>query len=236
MKKNFLKIPMFLALDVDDLERAREIAKSVSAYVGGYKVGPRLLMRYGSSIVKELSEYAPVFVDNKYLDIPSTMVSAVQASFDAGASFVTVHASAGSEALRELKALEDDLNKERDFKILAVTVLTSFHQETLPANWKNASIADHVVALAEEVLESGLTGLVCSAHEAGALRERFSGSYLVTPGIRFMNESQGDQKRVMGPAEAIASGASAIVVGRPICAADDPIAVAKSYHLALTEK
>lgn len=228
-----MKLPLFVALDIDDKEKALELAKSVASSVGGFKIGPRLVVRFGQGFVSELAELGPVFVDNKYYDIPSTMEHAIRASFEAGASFVTIHATCGLETMMHLRQVEEELNQLRSFKILAVTVLTSYTKETLPTNWISQEVSEHVLSLAQEVMDSGLTGIVCSAHEASLLRERFPKAYLVTPGIRFMNEGKGDQKRTMGPQEAIKSGASALVVGRPICKADDPVAAAKSYELAV---
>jgi orotidine-5'-phosphate decarboxylase len=112
-----LKNPLILALDVDSKEEAHKILHPIADLVGGIKVGPRLVYRYGASLVTELSKRAPVFVDNKYFDIPSTMASAVLASFEAGATLVTVHSMAGSEALSQLATLEKELNQIRPFKI-----------------------------------------------------------------------------------------------------------------------
>ena len=113
-----LKSPIFLALDVDDEGHALELAEQVSDYVGGFKVGPRLTYKYGARIVKQLSQIAPVFVDNKYHDIPNTVLSAIKATFEAGATFTTVHSSNGPEALKQIKKLQDELAQIRPFKIL----------------------------------------------------------------------------------------------------------------------
>ena len=224
-----LSPPIFLALDLDDKDSAIEMARAVSPYVGGFKLGPRLCVKYGSRFISELTEWGPVFVDNKYFDIPSAMESAIRTTFNAGATFATVHATCGPVALRRLAELERELNSEREFKILAVTVLTSFDSESLPANWSKDPIARQVESLAKEVVESGLSGLVCSTHEVQNLSHQFPGSFLVTPGIRFPTESQGDQVRILGPRETMEAGASALVVGRPIYRAENPVAAAKRF-------
>jgi len=231
--KNPLKVPLFAALDVDESHVAMSLAQKLAPYVGGFKVGPRLVMRYGDQFIHDLAALGPIFVDNKYHDIPSVVEHSVRATFAAGASFCTVHAAIGMPAMKRLYEVEEELNQQRYFKILAVTVLTSFSENELPVNWMNVSLFDHVKMLAETVVESGLTGLVCSAHEVTQLKEMFPQLYLVTPGIRFLNEGQGDQKRVMSPQKALAAGASALVVGRPLCQASDPVAAAKSYFAAL---
>jgi orotidine-5'-phosphate decarboxylase len=219
-----LKNPLILALDVDTKEDALKILDHVGDLVGGVKLGPRLVYRYGASLVAEIAEIAPVFVDNKYFDIPSTMVAAVKASFDAGATLVTVHALAGKEALRALHLLEIELNQIRPFKILAVTVLTSWNQNSMPASFHSWSVENHVRSLTQEVYSSGLRGLVCSGHELEYLN--YPGLFKVTPGIRLSTDQvqvqSEDQKRVMTPKQAVKAGASALVIGRPILQSHDP--------------
>ena len=110
--------PLMLALDVDQAEVAVEFAKRLDGKLGAIKIGPRLVLRYGADLISKLATFAPVFVDNKYLDIPNTMEAAVRASFDAGATFTTIHAWAGPEALARLSKVEAELNSKRPFKIL----------------------------------------------------------------------------------------------------------------------
>lgn len=233
--KSPLKTPLFVALDVDTKEEALNMAKEIQPYVGGFKIGPRLSVKYGADFISHLAELGPVFVDNKFYDIPTTMISAIRATFDAGASYTTIHVAAGKQAIREIVELEKELNQKRPFKVLGVTVLTSFSQDDLPPHWKKSEIKTQVDELADFAVECGLTGLVCSAHEVEELRNRHKSVFLVTPGVRFSNESQGDQKRVMDPKHAIDAGSSALVVGRPICKAKDPVAAAKSYFAVLKD-
>jgi orotidine-5'-phosphate decarboxylase len=234
LRSHPMKNPIIAALDVDDLAQALNLADELADIVGGFKVGPRLCLRYGQDLVKEIAARGPVFVDNKHFDIPSTMEAAVRASFEAGASLVTVHALSGREALSKMAALEKELGQIRPFKILAVTILTSWDQNSLPGNLKQQAIPQHVMELADLVLSSGLTGLVCSPQELDLLQNK--GLYLVTPGIRFTMDDLGDQKRVMGPYEAMKAGASALVVGRPIIEAKNPRETATEYVMALYEK
>lgn len=222
-----LKSPLMLALDVDKREDAERLADELGEYAGALKLGPRLVYRYGESFVRSMAKRAPIFIDCKFFDIPSTMVASVRAAFEAGASFATVHAMAGPEALSQLARLEEELNRERPFKILCVTILTSWDETQFSANFTKKPVLDHVRILAEQVLQSGLRGLVCSPHELNALRGK--GLYLVTPGVRLGTEKADDQKRTMDPHAALAEGASAFVVGRPIIAAADPVAAAKLY-------
>ncbi len=113
---------------------------------------------------------------------------------------------------------------------MAVTILTSFRQETLPPNSGVLPISEQVQLLADTVINSGLTGLVCSPDEVEGLRRSFPQAFIVTPGVRLNSEEKGDQKRVADPVSALRRGASAIVVGRPICEALDAAQAAKSYY------
>jgi len=222
--------PIFVAVDLDSADRALELIRQTRAFVGGFKVGPRLALRYGEPFLKEVARHGSMFVDNKYFDIPNTMESAVRSSFEVGASFCTVHAQAGREALAQLSRLEQELCQIRPFRILAVTVLTSFKQDTLPSLVSKIPIAEQTITLAKMVIESGLSGLVCSPEEVESLRKLFPEAYLVTPGVRLNHEDKGDQKRVSDPITALKRGSSALVVGRPIYESLEPAKAAKYYY------
>ena len=226
--------PLIVALDVDTREKALSLANTLADVVGGFKLGPRLCLRYGMEFVKEMAKKGPIFLDNKHFDIPSTMEAAVRASFEAGASLVTVHALSGREALERMAAVEKELNRQRPFRILAVTILTSWDEKSVPGNLKSQPISQHVIELATLVKDSGLRGVVCSPHELDLLQNR--DLYLVTPGIRSSMNSFGDQKRTLSPREALEKGASALVVGRPILEAADPRAAAQEIAMAFNEK
>jgi orotidine-5'-phosphate decarboxylase len=163
------------------------------------------------------------------------MDTAIRASFEAGATLATVHAWAGPEALARLAKVEAELNRQRPFKILAVTVLTSFTQESMPPGLQTTPIAEQVNNLARMVINSGLMGLVCSPLEVAALRSLSAEAYLVTPGVRLPETGLGDQKRVETPARALRSGASALVIGRPIVDAADPVEAAERILESIKE-
>lgn len=229
-----LKNPIIIALDMNNPEAALRLAEDVGEIVGGIKIGPRLVMREGRSLITKLAALAPVFVDMKHFDIPSTMLAGIQASFDAGATLVTVHALAGKEALIECANLEAKLSSQRPFKILAVTVLTSWSDESIPTSFQQKTVSEHVLELAGVAEESGLSGLVCSGHELDLLT--YKKSYKVVPGIRMDLQEHQDQKRVMDPKVALKKGANALVVGRPILHADNPKEAALDYVLAAMGK
>ena len=212
--------PVIVALDVDSADEALRRADELADLAGGFKLGPRLCLRYGQELVRKIAHRAPVFMDNKHFDIPSTMAAAVRASFDAGASAVTVHALAGPDALKEMAEVEKELCAERPFIVLAVTILTSWTEASYPPPLSKNPVATHVADLARSAREAGLRGLVCSPHELASLKNQ--GHFLVTPGIRTDGDDKGDQQRVMGPAQALKEGAGALVIGRPLLQAADP--------------
>ena len=143
----------------------------------------------------------------------------MKACYDLGATIVTVHASCGLSLLKELKKLELELSKNRDFHIACVTVLTSVHDD-LPPHWKKLDVGEHVQILTDLVFESGLNTIVCSSLEARAVRTKYKKANIITPGIGFKKYS--DQSRVATPKVAIENGSDALVIGRAILESDDP--------------
>ncbi len=213
-----LKNPIMLALDVDSDIEAFNILEQIGDQVGAIKIGPRLNLKYGIGLVEKIKVFAPVFLDNKFFDITNTVLSSVRMAFDCGATFVTIHAMNGLDTLIQIKALEEKLNQIRPFKVLCVTILTSWSESNLPQNLKNQSISHHVLSLTNLVIESKLSGLVCSGHELDLIKQKEL--FKVVPGIRIeeqiKHQQVQDQKRVMTPKKAIEAGASALVIGRSL--------------------
>lgn len=215
--------PICVALDIDSSDEALKIAQELKGKVGAFKVGPRLTNGDSSLVSRIAALGCLVFVDHKYYDIPSTMEAAIRSVFNAGATFVTIHASCGKTALAQLSSLEKELNKARPFKILAVTVLTSFASEDFVGFVRTTPIAEQVKELAAHAINNGVTGIVCSPLEIEIVRKIDSSAFIVTPGIRGTGSSSDDQKRTMSAAQAISKGASMLVVGRPILQAPSRI-------------
>lgn len=211
--------PLCVALDVDSAEKALAIAQQLKSIAGGFKIGPRLINRTGAQVIADLAKLGPVFVDCKYFDIPSTMVAAIRSAFDAGASVVTIHAMAGAEALAACAKLEAELNNVRPFKILAVTILTSWSEASYPPIIENKKSSENVVKLAKFALQNGIKSVVCSGEELTDLENL--NLFKLVPGIRMDGNSKDDQKRIVTPKLAMAKGASVLVVGRPIIEAND---------------
>lgn len=229
--KSPLRNPLIIALDVDSDSEAIRLSEELAPWAGAFKLGPRLCYRYGQSLVRRISALAPVFIDNKYFDIPSTMEAAIIAGFESGASLITIHALAGAEALSLIAQREAEFQKERPFLILNVTILTSWNENSLPSAFAPGSIQDHVLGLVKMVKGSGMSGVVCSAFELPHLPRE--GLFIVTPGIRFASDDANDQKRAMSPQGALAAGAQGLVVGRPIICAENPAKKAQQFLSSL---
>jgi orotidine-5'-phosphate decarboxylase len=219
---------LIVALDVSTSAAARKIVAAVGDSALAYKVGMQLYTAEGPPIVRELvASGRRVFLDLKYHDIPNTVGAAVREAAQLGVSMLTVHASGGSKMLRAAADAVGAMSP--DLQVLAVTVLTSLSEPDLNKLGIRDGVPDHVLRLAALALENGCKGVVASAQEAAALREEFGRDFvIVTPGVRPAGSGVHDQARVVTPAEAIAAGASHIVVGRPITEAIDPAAEARA--------
>jgi orotidine-5'-phosphate decarboxylase len=219
---------LIVALDVSNAAAARKIAAAVGDSAQTYKVGMQLYTAEGPSVVRDLvASGHRVFLDLKYHDIPNTVGAAVKAAAQLGVSMLTVHASGGSKMLAA--AIEAAAATHRDLLVLAVTVLTSLDDTELGKIGLRGGVLDQVLRLGALAISNGCKGVVASALEAGALREEFGPDFaIVTPGVRPAGSGPHDQARVVTPAEAIAAGASHIVVGRPITEAVDPAAEARA--------
>jgi orotidine-5'-phosphate decarboxylase len=215
---------LIVALDVSSSADALKIVSSLGDSVQTYKVGMQLYTAEGPKIVRDLiSAGKTVFLDLKYHDIPNTVAAAVCEAAHLGVSMMTVHASGGTKMLRA--AAEGARNSNSPPKILAVTVLTSMDEDDLHEIGVSGQPVDQVFKLASIALAAGCDGIVSSAREVRNLRTSFGQSFLaITPGVRPAGAAHGDQARVVTPAEAIAAGATHIVVGRPITAAPNPAA------------
>jgi orotidine-5'-phosphate decarboxylase len=212
---------LIAALDVPSAAEARALAERLGDAVRFYKIGLELFSAGGYF---ELSDWlrgrgARVFADLKLYDIPETVRRAVANLRASGASFLTVHAE---RSIREAAARD-----KGELKILAVTVLTSFDQHSIAEMGYAGSVEDLVLRRARAALESGCDGVIASGLEAPKIKAAFGGRLrVVVPGVRPAGAAAGDQKRVVDGAQAVASGADYIVVGRPIRDASDPRAAA----------
>jgi orotidine-5'-phosphate decarboxylase len=218
---------LIVALDVSTAAAAQKIVAAVGESARYYKIGLQLYTAEGPQIVRDLvASGRQVFLDLKFHDIPNTVASAVKEACKLGVSMLTVHASGGTNMLRA--AVEAGRNTNASPVILAVTVLTSLDSRDLEHGGVRGNVVDQVSRLAALAIASGCRGVVASAQEAATLRAELGDDFLIiTPGVRPSGRDHGDQARVVTPAEAIAAGATYIVVGRPITEADDPAGEAR---------
>ena len=219
---------LIVALDFADAKTALDLVDRLEGAVCWFKVGLELYVAEGNPLIAELQRRGfSVFLDLKLHDIPNTVASAVRSVARLGVNLLTVHAAGGPSMLTA--AAEAASETEAGPALLAVTVLTSMDGAELQATGVSATPTLQVEKLASMAIACGVQGLVCPAAEVAALRSRLgSKPLLVIPGIRPDGAPTEDQRRVATPAVAIASGASYLVVGRPITRAVDPGAAARA--------
>jgi orotidine-5'-phosphate decarboxylase len=240
---------LLIALDVETAARAIALADSLRGAAGGFKIGSRLFTSEGPSVVRALVDHGDrVFLDLKFHDIPNTVATAVSAATTLGVWMLNVHASGGTKMMRAARDAAHETAARTGARaplVIAVTVLTSMNAAMLAETGVAAPVLEQVLRLADLAQRAGLDGVVASPQETAAIRQRFgSGFAIVTPGIRGGVASQDgkqpadaaaqssragkdDQERTMTAAQAIAAGASYLVVGRPVIAAADPRAAAE---------
>ena len=232
--------PIIAALDVPSAAAALLLARQVAPAVGAFKIGSELFTAAGPDIVKHIrATGADVFLDLKFHDIPNTVAKAIAAAVRLDVQMLTVHASGGPAMLRaaEKAAQETAQSLGRPAPVvLAVTVLTSMDANELAAVGLPPNVGAQVERLAALAVQCGLRGLVCSPLEIAALRQLLPPKIqLITPGIRSGAEPSDDQKRTLTAREAIQAGANRLVIGRPIYAAKDPLAAARTLVESLAQ-
>ena len=215
--------PICVALDFADEQMVRSTAHAVAPFVGVFKLGLTSLYGAGTDLVGQLAKDRPVFVDAKLHDIPAQVEGAMTSIAELGASYVTVHAAGGFDMVKAAVGAAG-----AGLEVLAVTVLTSLDDAELARLGIAGTTEDAVLRLAELALDAGAHGLVCSPLELRAMRSRFGDApALVVPGIRPAGSGTDDQRRTLGPLDALDAGATLLVVGRPITGADDPATAAR---------
>jgi orotidine-5'-phosphate decarboxylase len=233
---------VFCALDTPSIDVALGWANRLKGTVGGLKLGLEFFGAQGPDGIRRVAETGmPIFLDLKFHDIPNTVAQAVTSVTPLAPLLITIHAGGGKAMMRAAvdaareTAAKAGVNRP---KILGVTVLTSLDESDLLAAGVTGSVEDQVVRLARLAQDSGLDGVVCSPKEIAPIRRACGPDLILTvPGIRPTGAALGDQKRVMTPREAVDSGATYLVIGRPIIDAADPVdaarAIAHSLNVAV---
>jgi orotidine-5'-phosphate decarboxylase len=222
-----MKPALIVALDVPTKKEMEETLDRLPDCIEWYKVGLEIFCAEGPDILAPLkARNKKIFLDLKLHDIPRTVANAVKTAAAHGVNLMTVHAIGGRAMLEA--AAEAARECDNPPKLVAVTTLTSLSQDDFHDLGINRTVSEQALALGELAISSGIDGMVTSAHEAAALRERFPEALLVTPGIRMPEGDVGDQKRVATPAFAVEQGATHLVVGRPIVQAANPAAATEA--------
>ena len=226
---------VIVALDYDNQEQALSFVDQLDPSLCKVKVGKEMFTLFGPEFVKSLvAKGFDVFLDLKFHDIPNTVGKACKAAAELGVWMVNVHASGGLPMMQAAKKGIAQSSRP-ETKLIAVTVLTSMDQSQLSDVIDNVTPEQQVLRLASLTAKAGLDGVVCSAKEAAMLRNEIGEDFLlVTPGIRPKDSDAGDQKRVMTPPEAIDSGVSYLVMGRPITQASEPMEVLKQVNESIS--
>ncbi len=214
---------IIVALDYADAKSALALVEQLDPSLCKLKIGKELFTAAGPHLIESIvNKGFKLFLDLKFHDIPNTVTKACTAASNLGVWMLNVHASGGMPMMQAARE-GIDKSSQNPF-IIAVTVLTSMNQETFTQLGINKTITEQVLNLATLTKHAGLDGVVCSAMETHMLRQALGFDFcLVTPGIRPANVNQDDQSRVVTPQQALNSGASYLVIGRPITQAQSPL-------------
>ncbi len=240
INNNSAKEKLIVALDVSTPEEALDLVTSLQGVAGWFKVGSQLFTSNGPALVKRIVETgSKVFLDLKFHDIPHQVAGAARSATEIGVSMFTVHASGGAEMMRSAVQSSRETADKKRIKppfVVAVSVLTSIDDAILAEIGVSGNAREAVGRLVTLAEGSGVDGVVASPQEAQSIRASIKNKdfLIVTPGIRPTGSSTSDdQKRVASPQMALSSGASYLVVGRPITDAPDPLAAAKHIVVAM---
>ena len=213
---------LFVAIDQNDINRAKELIQKLPPELCGVKVGKELFTACGPEIIEWIQKKRfSVFLDLKYHDIPNTVEKACLVASKMGVSILNVHALGGKDMMLAAKEGVDKSNNSP--YLIAVTLLTSMDSNSLKEIGLTSSISDQILNLAKSASQSKLDGIVCSAKDIKNIKDALPEKFLyVTPGIRLNNRDKDDQKRISTPLGAIKMGSDIIVIGRSITEAKFP--------------
>ena len=230
MSKNII-----IALDFATGDQTLQFLDLLDPNLCRVKIGKELFTASGPQLVRKIIDRGfDVFLDLKFHDIPNTVARASKVAADLGIWMFNIHASGGRTMMEAARESIDSLGNQRPL-LIGVTVLTSFLKKDLEQTGIQSYPEEQVSKLAFLARDSGLDGVVCSAAETKLLRSQLDDKFcLVTPGIRRPEDAIGDQKRVVGPAEAIQNGSNYLVIGRPITSADSPNGALIEFNAAVS--
>ena len=239
-RRGSMRERLIVALDLDDLDLATELVRSLAQEVGMFKIGKQLFTHAGPQAVRLIQDLGgEIFLDLKFHDIPNTVAKAAIEATRLGVKMFNVHASGSLEMMRLTVKEVERVSRQQKLRrpiMLGVTVLTSLGQEDLQRLGVEHKTADQVVRLALLTKEAGMDGVVASPHEVADIRHACGQRFvIVTPGIRPAESQRNDQQRVMTPADAVRAGVDYMVVGRPILEAQNPVKAARAIVAEMEE-
>ena len=216
---------LFIAIDQNDINKAKELIQKLPSQMCGIKVGKELFTACGPEIIQWIQEKGfKVFLDLKYHDIPNTVEKACFVASKMGVSILNVHALGGIDMMLAAKEGVDKSNNNP--YLIAVTLLTSMDSDGLKSIGFTSNVDKQILNLAKNASQAKMNGIVCSAKDIVNIKDVLPERFLyVTPGIRLSSSAKDDQKRISTPFEAIKSGSNILVIGRPITQAKNPEAV-----------
>ncbi len=211
-----------IALDFNKRENAENLLKYLDPRYFSVKIGSEMFTLFGPEWVRRLINLGyQVFLDLKFHDIPTTVAQACTAACQLGVSMVNVHTAGGTAMMTAARAAVDKFTEKP--LLIGVTVLTSMTSLNMHEYGVQSTLEAHVGRLALLAKNSGLDGVVCSAHEVRGLKQNFGREFLtVTPGIRLDNDAHNDQLRIMTPKLALKAGSDFLVIGRALTQSSNP--------------
>ena len=221
--------PIYCAIDTSSVDEALSIINEISPYIGGIKLGLEFFTSCGIKGIEQVAKSGlPLFLDLKLYDIPNTVKKSLKNILSFQPTYTTLHASGGSDMLKECVNLKKELNSSTN--LIGVTILTSFDHNSLNEVGISGTVNMNVEKLSQLAFNNGMDGVVCSPMEIRKVKERF-GSKLkaIAPGIRNNTDISNDQRRTLSAKEAIDLGADIIVIGRPITSAESPAKAAEIF-------
>ena len=232
---NLIDKRIIIALDFASEQDALAFVSRLSPDACRLKVGKELFTRCGPGLLEKLhAKGFDVFLDMKFHDIPNTVAQAVKTAAELGVWMVNVHALGGRRMMETVRERVEGLAYKP--KLIAVTILTSMEASDLQEIGLQGTPAEMVDRLARLTQRAGFDGVVCSALEAGKIKQDLGSAFLtVTPGIRPADASADDQARIMTPEAAVANGSDYLVIGRPFTKEQDPVSALENIRKSLGE-
>jgi len=213
------------ALDTGSLDEAIGMVKRLAPYAGAFKIGHGLVLPHGLEVVQRLQDVGAdrIFLDLKFHDIPNSVAVAVREAAQRGVWMMTLHLTGGPAMLTAAVEESRQFGENQAPLLVGVSVLTSLDQTALRDHLGvSRELEEHMVYLSKLGMECGLDGVVCSVHEAPAIRKAIGHGIIVTPGIRPNYGDLQDQVRVGDARDALEAGANYMVIGRALTGAADP--------------